>query len=159
MLFGAEHVKRYQETGGAEGHDWEGTATLILTTVGRKSGQRRHSPLIYEQHGGDYLVVASKGGADTAPDWYRNLVANPEVEVQVRADTFPARARTATPDEKPELWRQMVRAWPAYDEYQQKTERDIPVVVLTPVAGTASVSSLRQRSSESTTRARNSNAR
>lgn len=137
MLFGEEHVKRYQETNGAEGHDWQGTTTLILTTFGRKSGQRRRSALIYQQRGNDYLVVASKGGADTPPYWYLNLVANPEVEVQVKDDTFSARARTATPEEKPDLWGQMVQAWPAYDEYQQKTERDIPVVVLTPVSGAA----------------------
>jgi deazaflavin-dependent oxidoreductase (nitroreductase family) len=79
--------------------------------------------------------VASKGGADEPPAWYLNLVANPEVRVQVKADKFAARARTATPEEKPDMWRQMVATWPAYDEYQQKTRRDIPVVVLEPVSG------------------------
>ena len=130
MLFGEEHVKRYRETGGEEGHDWQGTIVLLLTTTGRKSGQEHTLPLIYQPHGDDYLVVASKGGADKPPSWYLNLEANPNVEVQVRDDSFKARARTATADEKPEMWREMAAAWPPYDEYQEKTEREIPVVVL-----------------------------
>lgn len=134
MLFGDEHVRRYEETDGAEGHDWQGTTTLILTTTGRKTGKQRRNPLIYRQHGDNYLVVASKGGADAPPDWYLNLVADPEVRVQVKGDRFIARARTATAGEKPDMWRQMAETWPAYDEYQQKTKRDIPVVVLEPVA-------------------------
>jgi deazaflavin-dependent oxidoreductase (nitroreductase family) len=130
MLFGEEHVQRYVETGGEEGHDWQGTTVLILTTTGRRSGTERSTPLIYGTNGADYLVVASKGGADEPPAWYRNLEAEPEVTVQVKGDRFAARARTATPDEKPELWRTMVGQWPAYDEYQTKTDRDIPVIVL-----------------------------
>jgi deazaflavin-dependent oxidoreductase (nitroreductase family) len=130
LLFGDEHVRRYEETDGAEGHEWQGTTTLILTTTGRKSGKERRSPLIYQQHGDDYLVVASKGGADAPPDWYLNLVAHPEVKVQVKGDKFTARARTATPEEKPEMWEIMAKTWPAYNEYQQKTTREIPVVVL-----------------------------
>ncbi|MGD0198553.1 MAG: nitroreductase family deazaflavin-dependent oxidoreductase [Solirubrobacteraceae bacterium] len=130
MLFGQEHVNRYIETDGAEGHDWEGTTALILTTTGRHSGEQRSLPLIYQRHGEDYLVVASKGGADAPPAWYLNLVANPEVEVQVLGERFHAHARTATPEEKPELWPLMTAVWPAYDSYQEKTSRDIPVVVL-----------------------------
>jgi deazaflavin-dependent oxidoreductase (nitroreductase family) len=130
MLFGAEHVRRYQETDGAEGHDWQGTTVLILTTTGRHSGAQRPTPLIYGQHGDDYLVVASKGGAPEHPAWYLNLVEHPEVTVQVRGDRFKARARDATPEEKPELWKIMTSSWPAYDDYQRKTDRDIPVVVL-----------------------------
>ncbi|WP_369215785.1 nitroreductase family deazaflavin-dependent oxidoreductase [Streptomyces flavofungini] len=130
MLFGKEHVKRYQETDGAEGHDWQGTTVLILTTVGRKSGEQRSTPLIYRHYGDAVLVVASNGGADAPPLWYRNLQANPEVQVQIKGDRFTARARTATPDEKPDMWRTMVATWPAYEEYQTKTERSIPVVVL-----------------------------
>ena len=130
MLFGQEHVRRYVETGGREGHDWNGAPVLILTTTGRRSGRRHSTPLIYGEHGGDYLVVASKGGADDPPDWYLNLQAHPEVEVQVREEKFAARARTATADEKPGLWRQMTGIWPDYDNYQRKTEREIPVVVL-----------------------------
>ena len=130
MLFGQEHVKRYEATGGEEGHDWQGTTTLILTTTGRSSGEQRPTPLIYQQHGDAYLVVASDGGADQPPSWYRNLEADPEVHVQVKADRFSARARDATAEEKPDMWRTMTGAWPAYDDYQQKTEREIPVVVL-----------------------------
>jgi deazaflavin-dependent oxidoreductase (nitroreductase family) len=130
MLFGEEHVQRYEETDGEVGHEWQGTKTLILTTTGRRSGAERRNALIYGQHGDDYLVVASKGGADDPPAWYLNLQANPEVQVQVLGDRFTARARTATPEEKPALWRTMTAEWPAYDEYQQKTEREIPVVVL-----------------------------
>jgi deazaflavin-dependent oxidoreductase (nitroreductase family) len=130
MLFGKEHVDRYRATDGAEGHEWQGTTVLILTTTGRRSGERRSTPLIYQRHGDDLLVVASKGGDDNPPLWYLNLQADPEVEVQVLGDRFRARARTATPQEKPEMWSIMTAAWPAYDEYQTKTDREIPVVVL-----------------------------
>jgi deazaflavin-dependent oxidoreductase (nitroreductase family) len=130
MLFGREHTKQYKETGGEVGHEWQGTQTLLLTTTGRKSGEPRELPLIYGRRGDDYLIVASKGGADTPPAWYVNLTADPEVEVQVKDERFKAQAREATPDEKPELWSTMTAEWPAYDEYQQKTEREIPVIVL-----------------------------
>jgi deazaflavin-dependent oxidoreductase (nitroreductase family) len=130
MLFGHKHVERYQATDGEEGHDWEGTVTLLLTTKGRKSGRSHTSPLIYQRHGDHLLVVASKGGDDNPPDWFLNLEANPEVEVQLKADKFRARARTATPQEKPEMWKTMTATWPAYDDYQRKTSREIPVVVL-----------------------------
>jgi deazaflavin-dependent oxidoreductase (nitroreductase family) len=130
-LFGQEHVERYRETDGAEGHEWRpGVYTLILTTKGRRSGQPRPTPLIYGTHDGDYLVVASKGGSAEPPAWYRNLSEDPEVEVQVEGDRFRARARTAGAEEKPALWRRMAEIWPAYDEYQTKTDREIPVVVL-----------------------------
>jgi deazaflavin-dependent oxidoreductase (nitroreductase family) len=130
MLFGDQHVERYEATDGAEGHEWEGTQALILTTVGRKSGEERKSALIYAEHDGKQLVVASKGGAPEPPAWYLNLQAQPEVQVQVKGDRFTARARDASPEEKPELWKIMVGEWPAYDEYQTKTDRQIPVVVL-----------------------------
>jgi deazaflavin-dependent oxidoreductase (nitroreductase family) len=130
MLFGDEHVKRYVESDGAEGHDWQGTTVLILTTTGRHSGQQRSTPLIYQRSGEDYLVVASKGGADEPPAWYLNLEAQPDVQVQVQGERFRAHARTADVSEKPALWRTMTAAWPAYDEYQEKTDREIPVVVL-----------------------------
>jgi deazaflavin-dependent oxidoreductase (nitroreductase family) len=130
MLFGEEHVKRYQETDGAEGHEWQGTRALLLTTTGRKSGEQRTTPLIYGTAGDDYLIVASKGGADEPPAWYLNIEADPTVHLQVGADKFTAKARTATAEEKPALWTTMVGEWPAYDEYQTKTDRDIPVVVL-----------------------------
>lgn len=130
MLFGQEHVKRYRETNGAEGHDWQGTTVLILTTTGRRSGTPRSTPLIYGTDGDNYVVVASKGGADEDPAWYLNLEADPQVKVQVRGDRFPARARAATAEEKPRLWQAALERWPAYADYQRRTEREIPVVVL-----------------------------
>ncbi len=130
MLFGQEHVRRYVETDGAEGHDWQGASVLILTTVGRKTAEARSTPLIYARWGDRYLVVASRGGAPTHPGWYLNLEEHPEVDVQVRAERFSARARTATEDERPELWQLVTAGWPAYNEYQAKTDREIPVVVL-----------------------------
>ena len=131
MLFGQEHIDRYRATDGTEGHEWQGTVTLLLTTKGRKSGEERTTPLIYGRSGDDYLIVASKGGSDTPPAWYLNLQAHPDdVEIQVLGDRFNVRARDATPDEKPEMWRTMTAEWPSYDEYQQNTDREIPVVVL-----------------------------
>ena len=131
MLYGEEHVRRYQETNGAEGYEWRnGTPILLLTTTGRHSGQARTSPLIFQPYGADYLVVASKGGADQPPAWYLNLQSNPTVRVQIKDDTFAARARTASPEEKPDLWRVMTQVWPDYDNYQKRTKREIPVVVL-----------------------------
>ncbi|HEX7292527.1 MAG TPA: nitroreductase family deazaflavin-dependent oxidoreductase [Conexibacter sp.] len=131
MLFGQEHVDRYRATDGEEGYRWQrDTTILLLTTRGRRSGVERTMPLIFRQHGDDYLIVASRGGTDAPPAWYLNLQADPEVTVQVRGDVFRARARDATPQEQPQLWRQMAEVWPDYDAYQQRTERRIPVVVL-----------------------------
>ena len=131
VLYGQEHVERYQATDGEEGHDWQkGTTTLLLTTVGRKSGKEHTTPLIYTRDGDKVVVVASKGGAPQHPGWYRNLSKTPEVGVQILGDEFRARARTAEGEERERLWKQMAAAWPDYDEYQKKTDRVIPVVVL-----------------------------
>jgi deazaflavin-dependent oxidoreductase (nitroreductase family) len=130
MLFGQEHIDKYRATDGEEGHDWQGTQTLILTTTGRSSGEPRDAPLIYAEHGDQFVVVASKGGAPDHPAWYKNLKADPNVGVQVRGDRFDAVARDATAAERAELWSLMTGEWPAYDEYQTKTERQIPLVVL-----------------------------
>ena len=129
-LFGPEHVKRYRETDGEVGHDWRGASVLLLTTRGRRSGEERTTPLLYQPYEGSYLVVASKGGAPEPPGWYRNLEEHPEVEVQIRGERFSARARTAEAEEKPEMWRTMTEVWPDYDAYQERTDREIPVVVL-----------------------------
>ncbi|WP_046468216.1 nitroreductase family deazaflavin-dependent oxidoreductase [Allosalinactinospora lopnorensis] len=134
MLFGHEHVKRYMETNGEVGHDWQGTTVLILTTTGRRSGLQRSTPLIYRRDGDDYVVVASNGGAEDHPSWYKNLSAGSEVELQVKADRVPARARDASAEEKARLWPYMAEVWPDYDSYQAKTDRPIPVVVLEPRA-------------------------
>ena len=129
-LMGQEHVRRYQETGGEVGYDWNGTTILLLTTTGRNSGNPTTTPLIFTQDGDNYVVMASKGGAPEHPGWYRNLSKTPEVELQVKGDVFPARARTASGEERDRLWGQMTRSWPAYDDYQAKTDREIPVVVM-----------------------------
>jgi len=130
-LYGAEHVRRYLETGGEVGYRWRnGAPILILTTRGRRSGEERLKPLIFGHDDGRYVVVASKGGARHHPDWYLNLRADPDVHVQVKAERFPARARTAEGEERARLWERMAEIWPAYDDYRQKTDREIPVVVL-----------------------------
>jgi deazaflavin-dependent oxidoreductase (nitroreductase family) len=130
MLFGDEHVRRYRETGGREGYEWNGVKTLILTTTGRHSGLERSKALILGEDGDRYVVVASKGGAPRHPAWYLNLASDPNVQVQVKDDVFAARARTAEGEERERLWKLMAGIWPAYDEYQRKTDRTIPVVVL-----------------------------
>lgn len=130
-LFGDEHIRRYRETDGEVGHDWRrGTKILLLTTKGRSTGAPRTAPLIYGDAGDDYVIVASKGGAPEHPGWYQNLDKEPQVELQVKGDVFPARARTATGDERARLWKVMTQEWPDYDEYQKKADREIPVVVL-----------------------------
>jgi proline iminopeptidase len=130
-LFGDEHVRRYRETGGAVGHIWrEGSTILLLTTTGRKTGEKRTAPLIYAQDGDRYVIVASKGGAPEHPGWYENLAKTPEVELQVKDEVFRARARTATGEERERLWRKANEVWPQYDEYAKTTSREIPVVVL-----------------------------
>jgi len=129
-LYGDAHVESYRETGGEYGHLWRGAPTLLLTTKGAKSGKERTMALIYGRSGDDYLLVASNGGATDHPQWFKNLTKDPEVELQVRDEVFPARARVATDDEKPAMWQEMTSHWPAYDRYQEKTDRPIPVVVL-----------------------------
>ena len=129
-----EHIQRYVATGGADGHEWRpGVPTLLLTTRGRKSGLLRRTALIYGRDGDSYVVVASQGGAPRHPAWYLNLDADPRVHVQVGPEEFDARARTATPEERARLWPGMARIWPAYEDYQRKTRREIPVVILDPV--------------------------
>lgn len=129
--FGQEHVRRYRETDGEEGYYWkEGSTILLLTVTGRKSGKQYTTPLIHDMDGDDAVVIASQGGAPDHPDWYKNLAANPEVEVQIKGDHFHARARVAEGDERERLWRKMNHMWPHYDEYQRRTEREIPLVVL-----------------------------
>jgi deazaflavin-dependent oxidoreductase (nitroreductase family) len=130
-LFGEEHTRRYRETGGEVGHIWKrGSKILLLTTRGRKTGEPRTTPLIYEESDGVHVIVASKGGAPEHPGWYRNLSKDPQVEVQVKGDVFPAHARTASGEERERLWKLAAQQWPDYDEYQTRTEREIPVVVL-----------------------------
>lgn len=133
-----EHLRKYRETGGAEGHLFDASigggtglvTSLLLTTVGRRSGEKRTSPLFYGAVGDAYVIIGSKGGAATHPAWYLNLRANPIVEVQVAKEIFTARARVATGKEREQLWEHMVKVYPPYRDYQHKTKREIPVVVL-----------------------------
>ena len=136
-----EHLKRYLETNGADGHLWQPQSrpggqpvpTLILTTTGRRTGERYLNPLIYgRSNGGGYVVIASKGGSPTHPAWYLNLAANPDVEVQAMDRKFKARARTASGAERAALWKQMAAIFPRYEDYKQAAGREIPVVVLDP---------------------------
>ena len=128
----ADHVERYLATDGDDGFSWEGAEIIILTTTGRKSGKLRRTPLIRVHDGERYAVVASMGGAPDHPVWYLNLVANPEVILQDRSEVHELAARTASSDEKAELWPVAVAAWPDYENYQAASERDIPVVILEP---------------------------
>lgn len=131
-LVGAEHVRRYQETEGEVGYLWNGVPTLLLTTTGRRTGQPRTAALIFGRDGDDYLVVASKGGAPRHPAWYRNLTVHPDATVQVRAQHLSVVARTASVEERPRLWTIVSEVWPNYAAYQARTQRVIPIVVLTP---------------------------
>jgi len=138
-----EHANRYLSSGGSEGHIYKMTQpgrpemsvpSLLLTTTGRKSGERFIFPLFYGEDGGKCFVIASKGGAPEHPGWYRNILADPVVEVQVGTKKLKARARTAEGAERARLWEKSLEFWPPYADYQKKTQREIPVVVLEPLA-------------------------
>jgi deazaflavin-dependent oxidoreductase (nitroreductase family) len=139
-----DHTELYLSSGGKDGHLYTinrpGSAaitvpSLLLTTTGRKSGQKYLFPLFYGPAGNSYFVIASKGGAPEHPGWYRNLAANPDVEIQVGPAKMKARARTATGEERSRLWTKAVEIFPPYADYQLKSGgREIPVVVLDPVA-------------------------
>jgi deazaflavin-dependent oxidoreductase (nitroreductase family) len=129
------HIQQYVASDGAEGHEFRnGAPILLLTVLGRKSGVWRRSALIYGRAGDAYVLVASKGGAPQHPAWYTNLVAQPTVHVQVKGEKFEARARVAEGEERARLWDAMAEIWPDYNEYVKRTDREIPVVVLDPVA-------------------------
>jgi deazaflavin-dependent oxidoreductase (nitroreductase family) len=134
-ILGGIHVRVYRLTGGKVGGKLGKAPVLLLTTTGRKSGQKRTTPLLYTREGGGYVVIASKGGAPRNPLWYLNLQANPRAEVLVGRETQRVQARDAQGEERERLWRAMVDQYSGYDNYQQKTSREIPVVVLEPVAG------------------------
>jgi deazaflavin-dependent oxidoreductase (nitroreductase family) len=129
----AKHIHAYVETDGRRGHRWSGVYTLLLTIRGRKTGKQRRTALIYGRDRDRYLVVASNGGAAKHPQWYLNLVEDPRVDVQVGTEKFSAFARTATSEEKLGPWRRMAWIWPEYDKYQQRTTREIPVVIIEPL--------------------------
>ena len=127
-----EHAERYLASNGADGHEWNGVTTLLLTTRGKQSGRLRVMPLIYGRDGDSYVVVASKGGAPVNPGWFHNLLAEPEVRIQVGSEVMESVARVAEPDERDRLRTQMTEIWPDYEKYQARTERVIPLVVITP---------------------------
>jgi deazaflavin-dependent oxidoreductase (nitroreductase family) len=131
-LFGQEHVRVYRETDGERGYRWKrGAPILLLTTKGRRSGEERTTPLIHQTDDGRWVVVGSKGGAPDDPGWVKNIEAAPDdVEIQVKANRIPVRASVAQGEERDRLWKLMTEIWPDYDEYQERTEREIPVVVL-----------------------------
>jgi deazaflavin-dependent oxidoreductase (nitroreductase family) len=131
-LIGEDHIRAYRESGGEVGYLWNGVPTLLLTVTGRRTGRELTSALIFGRDGDDYMVVASKGGWPSHPSWYLNLQANPAATIQVKAKELTVVARTASATEKPRLWKIMTDIWPNYDVYQSRTDREIPVVVLTP---------------------------
>jgi deazaflavin-dependent oxidoreductase (nitroreductase family) len=132
FLYGAEHVERYRATDGEEGYVWRrDSEILLLTTKGRKSGEQKTMPLIFREIDGDYVIVASKGGHPAHPAWFLNMRDEPDdIEIQVKADRFPVSFRIAEGEERERLWGLMNEVWPDYDDYQAKTDREIPIVVL-----------------------------
>lgn len=123
----------YRLTGGRIGGRFlRGAPVFLVTTIGRKSGQPRTAPLLYLKEGDDYVIVASKGGMSHHPQWYLNIEANPEVEIEIGREKLNARARRASDAEKTALWPKLVAMYPDYDDYQARTDRNIPVVILSP---------------------------
>ena len=128
----ADHIRRYVESKGEDGHIWRGVPTLLLTTKGRKSGLRRRTALIYGKDEDRYVIVASKGGHPSHPLWYENLIAEPLVEIQVGSQVLAARSSAISEGETYDrLWNEMVAMWPGFADYKLKTARRIPLVILT----------------------------
>jgi deazaflavin-dependent oxidoreductase (nitroreductase family) len=125
-----KHIQDYVETDGAKGQVFSGVPALLITTKGRKTGTLHRTALYYGEDDGRYIIVASKGGSPAHPAWFLNLEANPDVELQVGPEIFPAHARVASGDDRTRLWKMMAAIFPNYDAYQASTEREIPIVVL-----------------------------
>lgn len=128
------HMLAYLKSGGRLGHKLGGTRSLLLTTRGRTSGKLFRTALLYGQDAGRYVIVASRGGHPQHPNWYLNLRKDPQVQAQVGAEQFSATAREAQGAERQRLWALMVSIWPEYENYQAKTQRIIPVIILEPNA-------------------------
>lgn len=126
------NVKLYRLTGGRLGGRFSGAPVLLLDHIGRKTGRRRTTPVLYMPDGDDLIVVASRGGSDVHPAWWLNLKANPATTVQVGSERRSVVAREATPEEKQRLWSRLVDAYSDYAVYQRRTAREIPVIVLSP---------------------------
>jgi F420H(2)-dependent quinone reductase len=125
-----EQVDEYERSGGTSGTTLRGVPVVVITSVGASSGKLRKNPVMRVEHGGAYAAIASKGGAPQHPDWYRNLVEHPLVELQDGASKADYTAREVSGEERADWWRRAVEVWPDYDGYQTKTERQIPVFVL-----------------------------
>jgi deazaflavin-dependent oxidoreductase (nitroreductase family) len=134
-LLGEAHVRAYRETNGETGYIWNGAPILLLTTKGRSSGEPRTIPIIFTKYRDAYVIMGSRGGSPAHPKWYLNILADPHVELQVKADKFAAMARTAESPERELIWKEALKTWPRYDEYQSRTARQIPVVVIERKAG------------------------
>jgi deazaflavin-dependent oxidoreductase (nitroreductase family) len=130
--FNAQIIEEFRANGGKVGGGFEGAPMLLLTTVGAKSGATRVHPMMYLEEDGRHYVFASKAGADTHPDWFHNLVAHPEVTVEIGADTLPMRATPLEGSERDRIYAEQARLVPGFAEYEAKTERVIPVVALDP---------------------------
>ena len=128
-----ENAELYMASGGKEGTLMKGKPVVLLTTIGAKTGKIRKTPLMRVEHNGEYAVVASLGGAPKHPVWYYNIKKHPHVELQDGTATADYEAREVTGDEKAAWWRRAVEVWPDYEDYQRKTDREIPVFVLTPI--------------------------
>ena len=128
-------IEEFRENGGKVGGFWEGKPLLLLTTTGAKSGQRHTNPMMYLADGNRLLVFASKRGAPTHPDWYHNLVAHPEVTVEVGSETYEATATILTGEERDRLFAKQAELYPQFGEYQAKTTREIPVIALERLKG------------------------
>lgn len=128
-----EQADKYSRSGGTEGTELNGKPVILLTTLGAKTGKLRKTPLMRVEHNGEYAIVASLGGAPQHPVWYHNVKKNPRVELQDGTVTGDYDAREVFGDEKATWWERAVEVWPDYAEYQKKTDRQIPVFVLTPV--------------------------
>ena len=126
------HAGVYRASGGKLGGSMGKSPVLLLNTVGRKTGVERTTPLLYAKDSEDYAIVASYGGAPKHPDWFLNLQANPETSIEVGGRKINVRAEVATPEDKPRLWAKLTEMYPTYDDYQKKTDREIPVVILHP---------------------------
>ena len=128
-----ENAEKYMESGGTEGTELQGKPVILLTTIGAKTGKVRKTPLMRVEHDGEYAIVASLGGAPKHPVWYHNVKAHPQVELQDGTITKDYEAREVVGDDKAVWWERAVAAWPDYANYQKKTDRQIPVFVLTPI--------------------------
>jgi deazaflavin-dependent oxidoreductase (nitroreductase family) len=132
------HTGLYRATGGKLFGRMGKSPIMLLNTVGRKTGRKRTSPLLYVMDGEDFVIIASKGGAPTHPAWYLNLKANPDATVEVGDRKVRVRAEEVDSEEKVRLWQKMVEMYPTYDDYQRKTKREIPLLILRPAEGGAS---------------------